>query len=102
MKYLTCYAYPTLALSELVQNDYKTQKEITSGNAIPLASKQVDKAQNTLIVAIITLLYSFISPFFKEIGLCKCIIVIVLVVLSFTMGYVLKSDGAINDKNNCN
>ena len=64
--FLFCAVYPTLALRELINDDFKTPAEKVAENSAKSAALQVEKAQWTLIVAIATLFFGVAYPLMSD------------------------------------
>lgn len=66
-KILCSYVYPTTKLYELIRNDFKTSEELYNQSIIDKADKQIDKANITILIAILSLLASILLPFLSRI-----------------------------------
>ncbi len=96
LRYLTSHAYPTIALADLVENDFQSPEEQVAKRSLSLAAAQVDKAQKTLVVAIITLLVALFTPVFKAYAGEKVILLLIVVTIFFTLGWMMY-DGNADD-----
>ncbi len=85
---LCCSVYASLSLSQLVNNDFMTPEELASKTTIDLATKQVSKAQATLVVAIAILLFTAVAPIISDTNFEKTFWVIVCFSLIFSLGYI--------------
>lgn len=65
-EFLFSAAYPTIALKELIADDFRTHDEKVAENAMKSAELQVVKAQWTLVIAILTLLFTVVYALFSE------------------------------------
>lgn len=61
-RYVNALVYPTITLTEMISHDFKTEPEKLAEASLDAAKKQVKKAQQTLIIAIITLISSIAIP----------------------------------------
>lgn len=61
-RYVNALVYPTITLTEMISHDFKTESERLAEASLDAAKKQVKKAQQTLIIAIITLISSIAIP----------------------------------------
>lgn len=61
-RYVNALVYPTITLTEMISHDFKTESERLAEASLDAAKKQVKKAQQTLIIAIITLISSITIP----------------------------------------
>lgn len=96
--YLEGAVYPTTSLMAFVENGFKTGDEIATEISLNLASQQVEKAQKsvriailTLFVAVLTLLATFVSQGIGLISFCKVFYGIISCVLLVSLGYFIKS-----------
>ena len=61
-RYVNAFIYPTITLTEMISHDFKTESERLAEASLYAAKEQVKKAQQTLIIAIITLISSIAIP----------------------------------------
>lgn len=61
-RYVNAFIYPTITLKEIIGHNFKTESERLAEASLDAAKKQVKKAQQTLIIAIITLISSIAIP----------------------------------------
>lgn len=61
-RYVNSFIYPTITLKEMIDHDFKSESERIAEESLDAAKKQVKKAQQTLIIAIITLISSIAIP----------------------------------------
>lgn len=64
--YLFSAAYPTIALKELIADEFMTHDEKVAESAMKSAEQQVVKAQWTLVIAIVTLIFTVVYALFSE------------------------------------